>query len=611
MAGAASPDCYARAASMFAEQDGRAGTAPAAGRNAGGRERSVSRATMLARKRRAARRAQMMSKTSGVAGDGTTDLGNGIFTPKASTTSTAPKYFATGPLTADSEGPAAFERTKKQYTATSELQKCANPSKVMRATLKDLGSSSTEWAKQFEALNNVRRLARFHRDTLKPQLHSVVLRMVDCIESLRSQIAKNGLLCARDTFEYLGIAMDSEIETLAPHLLKRATDTNTFVAQEADAALRSMTSRCSPIRVLAVFESLRKHKSAPIRTKAASGVEMLARSIAPDLRQDDPQVLDKIVRLAGIFLLDRAAPARGSGREIIWSLQRSGHFEGSSGDRLTRLVSEGAQSRLRETLRRGRADTARGKPRRRPRHSPHEKKTRHARGDSSASQEVSDEINDALKRMFEGMIGTDWRKRKIATERLTVLVERTGPKALSSRIFSIFEHFNQRIVDGNVKVGVVALESVGRIVPLFKGHLSSVIPILVRTLAQQLGSTNKKVRNVTLQTFDTLIDNVGASQICPELTNAAMHSLNNHSRTILLERLCDILPSVQKSKPRQVTTQIVPVALHFLSDMRGPIGAVNTRLITQLHRLIGSKLFRIADEAGLTDKLSGIVRRGK
>ena len=90
--------------------------------------------------------------------------------------------------------------------------------------------------------------------------------------------------------------------------------------------------------------------------------------------------------------------------------------------------------------------------------------------------------------------------------------------------------------------------------------------------------------------------NTSASSVCSELANAAKNSLNNHTQVIVLERLCDILPAVYKAKSRHVSTYIVPVALKFLGEMRGPMEAVNTRLLCEIYRLIGKRLLESAEE---------------
>ena len=149
-----------------------------------------------------------------------------------------------------------------------------------------------------------------------------------------------------------------------------------------------------------------------------------------------------------------------------------------------------------------------------------------------------------------------------------------------------------------MKVSVAALESLGRVIPMFRGRLNnvSVISMLVRSLTQQLGSTKSKIKDIALGTLDTLIDNTSASSVCSELANAAKNSLNNHTQVIVLERLCDILPAVYKAKSRHVSTYIVPVALKFLGEMRGPMEAVNTRLLCEIYRLIGKRLLETAED---------------
>lgn len=655
---------YEQALLAAMSNGGRADTAPS---EHGRRERNVSRATQMARKRRAERRAQMtMSKTIGHTGPSTSSptnasLGDGIFTPKATTTR---QYFKESPTGTEGSarsfhesgegGPAVFERTKKQYTESSELKPCDQPSRALKASLKVLGAEGrTDWATQFEALNNVRRLAIHHASVLKPHLHTTSLRIVECVQSLRSQVAKNGLMCVRDMFEYLGSMMDNEIETLAVHILKRATDTNSFVKQQADAALSNMVCRCSTSRVLSQLLSHRSHKSSAIRAKAAHGLRILAEHVSFDRSDDNERNLEKLVRAAGSCLTDSAAQCRAAGREIVWSLQRCGFFEGDCGAERMELVGSAAMSRLRDALRQGRQSYARqrrcrgssaedrktassnssregsrgGRPPRSGVSSSSSKSRRRGgrRRDRSGSREsdvdtkrdrrMSDELDNTLQSIFFDMGGSDWRKRKLAVERLTMLVEKAHTNSIADRMFAIFDQFNQRMLDGNMNVSVMAIESVARVIPMFKGHqLTSVVPMLVHTLTQQLGSTKSKVKDLSLRAFDTLIDNVPSQQICSDLANAAKHSLNNHARIVILERLCDLLPSVYKSKPRHVSNVVLPVAFKFLAEMRGPMEAVNTRLLVQIHRLIGEKLIDRAEDAlngSLRKKLTEILKRSR
>ena len=335
--------------------------------------------------------------------------------------------------------------------------------------------------------------------------------------------------------------------------------------------------------------------------------------------------------------MDSAVECRTAGREIVWALQRHGHLK-SQDTRLSQLVSAQALVRIRDALRRGggrgssegSTRSGDGRPPRSSREKSNNRKRRSGRrrrdgsedessssSSSSNNNNVDHNLDERFQNMFDEMCSGDWRKRKVALERLTVFVEKINVRSLSSRrLVSIFDQYNQRILDGNMKVSVAALESLSRVIPMFRGHLNnvvSVISMLVRSLTQQLGSTKSKIKDIALQALDTLIDNTSATSVCSELANVAKHSLNNHTRVIILERLCDILPAVYKAKSRQVKTCIVPVALKFLGEMRGPMEAVNTRLLCEIYRLIGKRLLETAKEICETSqcrKLMNILEGG-
>jgi hypothetical protein len=47
--------------------------------------------------------------------------------------------------------------------------------------------------------------------------------------------------------------LDSHIETLMPILLKRSTDTNQFISQEAEKSLIAIVNNCTETRVFAAL----------------------------------------------------------------------------------------------------------------------------------------------------------------------------------------------------------------------------------------------------------------------------------------------------------------------------------------------------------------------
>ena len=76
-------------------------------------------------------------------------------------------------------------------------------------------SPADSWERQFDALNTIRRVAAHHRGELSspPALHTAVVAVLGAAESLRSSVAKNGMMALGDLFTRLGRALDGELDT--------------------------------------------------------------------------------------------------------------------------------------------------------------------------------------------------------------------------------------------------------------------------------------------------------------------------------------------------------------------------------------------------------------
>jgi hypothetical protein len=92
---------------------------------------------------------------------------------------------------------------------------------------------SGDWAKQFEACSTIRRVALFHKNLLStqnPLTSAIVKELVKIVDSLRSQLAKNAILCITAIMENIPLRdIDTMIDNIMPTLLKKAADTNAFI----------------------------------------------------------------------------------------------------------------------------------------------------------------------------------------------------------------------------------------------------------------------------------------------------------------------------------------------------------------------------------------------
>lgn len=61
---------------------------------------------------------------------------------------------------------------------------------------------------------------------------------------MRSSLAKIALMTISDMFTYLKRCMEPYLDSLLKILLKKGSDTNTFISDEAEKALINMCSSC-------------------------------------------------------------------------------------------------------------------------------------------------------------------------------------------------------------------------------------------------------------------------------------------------------------------------------------------------------------------------------
>ena len=85
------------------------------------------------------------------------------------------------------------------------------------------------------------------------QLHSLISLLIKLADSLRSSLIKIALLTINDMFNLLKRCMEPDLDSLAKVLLRKSSDTNTFISDEAERVLISMCVNCMESKVLSVL----------------------------------------------------------------------------------------------------------------------------------------------------------------------------------------------------------------------------------------------------------------------------------------------------------------------------------------------------------------------
>lgn len=131
------------------------------------------------------------------------------------------------------------------------------------------GLESKDWVLVCEALNDVWRLSKFHREAMLDILGNVISLVVKSLKNPRSAVCKTAIMTSADIFKaYCDSVVDS-IDPLLVQLLLKSSQDKRFVCEAAEKALISMTTWVSPVLLLPKLQPYLKNKNPRIQAKAS------------------------------------------------------------------------------------------------------------------------------------------------------------------------------------------------------------------------------------------------------------------------------------------------------------------------------------------------------
>lgn len=178
---------------------------------------------------------------------------------------------------------------------------------------------TADWPEIFHTVTKLRSLSAFHADILissgAATMRTLIKGLLKQVAALRSQVAKNSILCISDMFLDLQKQLDGEVMNIASGLIKRLTDSSGFVSESCEAALMSMIEHATPNKVLAAFLFNSDSKSAQTRGKVALFLCRLIECRGHDFK--NLRDLDSLFQRLSKLLGDNTPEARAAGREIV------------------------------------------------------------------------------------------------------------------------------------------------------------------------------------------------------------------------------------------------------------------------------------------------------
>ncbi|XP_029821139.1 TOG array regulator of axonemal microtubules protein 1 [Manacus vitellinus] len=186
--------------------------------------------------------------------NGSLSLENVALNPSLRRTSSLKRSKCSPLLDSEEAAPGARGRPKEQVTHSpevldpSELQPFPRPDTALAEALALLADD--DWEKKIEGLNFVRCLSAYHAPVLTAKLHETSLAVAQEVKNLRSGVSRAAVVCLGDLFTHLKKSMDQELDNAVKVLLHKAGESNTFIREEVDKALKAMVNNVTPARAL-------------------------------------------------------------------------------------------------------------------------------------------------------------------------------------------------------------------------------------------------------------------------------------------------------------------------------------------------------------------------
>ncbi|KAL2789980.1 TOG array regulator of axonemal microtubules protein 1 isoform 2 [Daubentonia madagascariensis] len=386
----------------------------------------------------------------------------------------------------------------------SELQPFSKPEIALIEALRLLADD--DWEKKIEGLNFIRCLAAFHSEILNTKLHETAFAVVQEVKNLRSGVSRAAVVCLSDLFTYLKKNMDQELDTTVKVLLHKAGESNTFIREDVDKALRAMVNSVTPARAVASLISGGQRyygRKMLFLMMCHPNFEKMLEKYVPS--KDLPYIKESVknLRQKGLGEIPLDTPSAKGRRSHTGSV---GNTRSSSVSRDSFNSAEREVTEVREV-------TRKSVPR-----------------NSFESAEYIKVITGLLN-------AKDFRDRINGIKQLLSDTE-NNQELVIANIVKIFDAFKSRLHDSNSKVNLVALETMYKMIPLLRDNLSPIINMLIPAIVDNnLNSKN------------------------PGIYAAATNVVQALSQHV------DIVMELYQRKPHATEQKVLVVLWHLLGNM--------------------------------------------
>ncbi|KAM7158272.1 TOG array regulator of axonemal microtubules protein 1 isoform 2-T2 [Molossus nigricans] len=491
--------------------------------------------------------------------------------------------------------PGAFPQYKERIPSvthspeimdSSELRPFSKPDVVLIEALKLLADE--DWEKKIEGLNFIRCLAAFHSEILNTKLHETNFAVVQEVKNLRSGVSRAAVVCLSDLFTYLKKSMDQELDTAVKVLLHKAGESNTFIREDVDKALRAMVRNVTPARaVVSLINGGQSHLHIAVRRCTAQHLSDVVELMEVErILSGTKDMADRILPAAAKFAQDSSQETRYYGRKMLFLMMCHPNFD----KMLEKYVPSKDLPYIKESVKSLRhkglgdlpLDTPSAKGRRSHTGSIGNTKSSSVSRDvfNSGERKVT-EISEVTRKsvprnslesaeyikVITGLLNAkDFRDRINGIKQLLSDTE-NNQELVVGNIVKIFDAFKSRLHDSNSKVNLVALETMHKMIPLLRDNLSPIINMLIPAIVDNnLNSKNPGIYAAATDVVQALSQHVDNYLLLQPFCTKAQF-LNGKAKQDMTEKLADIVMELYQRKPHATEQKVLVVLWHLLGNM--------------------------------------------
>ncbi|XP_059706729.1 TOG array regulator of axonemal microtubules protein 1 isoform X3 [Haemorhous mexicanus] len=439
-----------------------------------------------------------------------------------------------------------------------------------------------DWEKKIEGLNFVRCLSAYHAPILTAKLHETTLAVAQEVKNLRSGVSRAAVVCLGDLFTHLKKSMDQEVDNAVKVLLHKAGESNTFIREEVDKALKAMVNNVTPARALcSLINGGQSHLHSAVRRCTAQHLGDIVERLGPErVLAGGRPVAERLLPAIARFAQDSSQQTRYYGRRMLFSMMAHPDLDKI----LEKFVPPRDLPYIKETVgslrEKGLGEMPLDTPSAKGRRSQtgnvgHLRSSSTCRDapiipdrDSTESQEAPRraaprsalESEEYLRAIVGSLNARDFRER-IRGARQLLLDTESSPALVLANIVRIFDAFKPRLHDSNSKVTQVALEAMHKMIPLLKDNLSPVINMVIPAIVDNnLNSKNPGIYAAATNVIQALCQHLDTSLLLQPFCTKAQF-LSGKAKQDLTEKLAERVPELCPSHMRAPISMVTALSV--------------------------------------------------